>query len=154
MKPMRVLLAIRPGRLQLEVDENQTLMVLGFSADAMQSMINDAEVDGCQWRLKQMRMTMNIWHCIVNALQDDAPCFDELLVVDVVEHREKTDGVCLVGQIPRGVGFQNRCLLHVLDEGDEVVVSHCCCDVHSFCQDDGEVVVDSPDALRWRSVIR
>ena len=74
--------------LQLEVDENQTLMVLGFSTDAMQSMIDDAEVDGCQWRLKQMRMTMNIWHCIVNALQDDAPCFDELLIVDVVEHRD------------------------------------------------------------------
>ena len=89
------------SRLQLEVDENQTLMGLGFSADAMQSMIDDAEVDGCQWRLKQMRMTMNIWHCIVNALQDDTPCSDELLIVDVVEHRKKTDGVCLMGQIPR-----------------------------------------------------
>ena len=55
-------------------------------------MINDAEVDGCQWRLEQMRMTMNIWHCIVNALQDDAAGSDELLIVDVVKNRKKADG--------------------------------------------------------------
>ena len=95
------------GRLQLEVDEDQTLMVLGLSAEPMKSMINDAEVDGCQWRLKQMRMTMHIWHCIVDALQDDAPCSDELLIVDVVKDREEADGVCLMAQIPWGVGFQH-----------------------------------------------
>ena len=89
------------GRLQLQMDEDQTLMVLWSSTDAMQSMIDDAEVDGCQWRLEKMRMTMNIRHGIVNPFQDDAPCSDELLIVDVVEHCEDTDGVRLMGQIPR-----------------------------------------------------
>ena len=88
------------GRLQLQMDEDQTLMVLWSSADAMQSMIDDAEVDGCQWRLEQMRMTMHIRHGLVNSFQDDAPRPDELLIVDVVEDGEDADGVRLMGQIP------------------------------------------------------
>ena len=75
-------------------------MVLGFSAETMKSMIHDAKVDGCQRRLEQMRMTMHIWHLLVDALQDDAPCSDELLIVDVVDDCKQRDGVHLMAQIP------------------------------------------------------
>ena len=33
----------------IRIDEDQGLMVRGFSTDAMKYIVNDAEVDGTEW---------------------------------------------------------------------------------------------------------
>ena len=67
-------------------------------------------------------MMVYVWHRFIDALQDDAPCGDELAIGDVIKDDEHADGVLLMRQIPWHRCFVNSCLLHEIHQGDEAEV--------------------------------